>query len=193
VIQHTAGVKKAIFKKKNTQMTTRYAHIPSPLGQILVLSDGDVLTGLYFIGQKHMPEIQAACSNNPELDLFITTSKQLQEYFEGTRKFFDIPYRFDGGTPFQKSVWQEIAKIDYGHAESYSGLAKAIGSGRAVRAVGGAVGRNPLTLIVPCHRVFGLDGSFTGYAGGLDRKKALALLEHQKFATIISRGMGSLE
>lgn len=165
-------------------MTIQYMHIPSPLGKILLLSDGTFLTGLYFVGQKHIPEIQSGWVKRSELNIFSQTEQQLQEYFCGTRQVFDIPYRFDGGTPFQQQVWYEIAKIGYAHKESYLGLAKAVGSARAVRAVGGAVGKNPLTLIVPCHRVFGLDGSFTGYAGGLERKKALTLLEHQKFATI---------
>ena len=163
---------------------TWYAKSQTPLGEVLMLSDGTVLTGLYFFGQKHMPGIQATWQNDPDLSIFITTAKQVSEYFNGTRKVFDIPYRFVVGTSFQQRVWHEIAKIEHGQRGCYSDLAKEVGSLRAVRAVGGAVGRNPLTLIVPCHRVFGVDGSLTGYAGGLERKKALALLEHQKFATL---------
>ena len=102
---------------------------------------------------------------------------QLDEYFAGTRTRFDLPLDLQGGTAFQQSVWQALLAIPRGGTTSYGALSQRIGQAAAVRAVGAAVGRNPLSIVVPCHRVLGADGSLTGYAGGLERKSALLQLE----------------
>ena len=102
--------------------------------------------------------------------------KELAEYFEGKRRTFDLPLAF-AGTDFQKSVWQALQKIGYGETVSYGELARRIGRPKAVRAVGVAVGENPFSIIVPCHRIVGADGSLTGYGGGFEAKKFLLGLE----------------
>jgi methylated-DNA-[protein]-cysteine S-methyltransferase len=104
-------------------------------------------------------------------------TQQLMEYFAGTRTQFDLPLDLTGGTAFQQSVWQALLAIPQGATASYGQISSRIGKPAAVRAVGAAVGRNPVSIIVPCHRVMGADGSLTGYAGGLDRKTALLHLE----------------
>ena len=103
--------------------------------------------------------------------------QQLSEYFAGQRQQFDLPLDLSGGTAFQQAVWQALLTIKPGQTSSYGNVSKTIGNAAAVRAVGAAVGRNPISIIVPCHRVLGSDGSLTGYAGGLDRKTALLRLE----------------
>ena len=102
---------------------------------------------------------------------------QLAEYFAGTRSTFDLPLDLQGGTAFQRSVWDALLAIPRGGTTSYGVLSRSIGQPAAVRAVGAAVGRNPLSIVVPCHRVVGANGSLTGYAGGLERKSALLKLE----------------
>jgi methylated-DNA-[protein]-cysteine S-methyltransferase len=105
------------------------------------------------------------------------TEQQLADYFAGRRRQFDLPLDLSHGTAFQQSVWQALLAIAPGRTTSYGALALAVGKPAAVRAVGAAVGRNPISVIVPCHRVLGADGSLTGYAGGLERKRALLELE----------------
>src|SRR5262249_49741977 len=104
------------------------------------------------------------------------TARELREYFAGARKEFDIALAAEG-TPFQTSIWRAISSVKYGHSITYSELARRAGHPEAVRAAGTATGRNPITIIVPCHRIVGSDGSLTGYAGGLERKRALQELE----------------
>lgn len=148
-----------------------YTDIDSPLGPILLVSDGAVLTGFYFIGQKYAPDA-TPWKRDPKLQLFRDAEAQIAAYTSGRLQTFDLPIRFKG-TPFQLRVWQAIAAIPFGATLSYSGLAARIGAPSSMRAVGAATGRNPISLIVPCHRVVGRDGALTGYAGGLDRKRAL--------------------
>jgi methylated-DNA-[protein]-cysteine S-methyltransferase len=150
--------------------------IESPLGPILLISDDSTLTGLYFRGQKHEPVSCPDWKPNPHSSLFQEAASQLAEYFSRRRRSFRVPVA-PKGTPFQEKVWQAIAAIPYGETASYRDLAEKIGKPEAVRAVGTAVGRNPISVIIPCHRVIGRDDSLTGYAGGLDRKKALLDLE----------------
>lgn len=115
--------------------------------------------------------------SDPEHPLLKQASRQLAEYFSGQRKHFDVALDLACGTAFQQSVWRALLAIPYGGSASYGEVSRRIGKPRATRAVGAAVGRNPVSIIVPCHRVMGSDGSLTGYAGGLDRKTALLKLE----------------
>jgi methylated-DNA-[protein]-cysteine S-methyltransferase len=129
-----------------------------------------------FDGQKHEANTQAwpLSSANPVLRL---ASEQLQQYFAKERTVFSLPLDLVQGTPFQQRVWQSLLAIATGTTSTYGSIAQAVGSAKAVRAVGAAVGRNPISIIVPCHRVIGSTGALTGYAGGLDRKIALLQLE----------------
>lgn len=153
-----------------------YTDVDTPLGPILLVSDGAALTGFYFIGQKYAPETTALWRRDPGLALFRDVEAQIAAYTSGRLQTFDVPIRFEG-TPFQLRVWQAIAAIPFGTTLSYSALAERIGAPSSMRAVGAATGRNPISLIVPCHRVVGRDGALTGYAGGLDRKRVLLNFE----------------
>jgi methylated-DNA-[protein]-cysteine S-methyltransferase len=153
-----------------------YTNIESPLGRILLVSDGTALTGAYFSGQKYEPTPDSDWRPDPDLKVLRKSGLQLLEYFAGDRRVFNIPVRLQG-TPFQMEVWKAISDIPLGETKTYGELAKRINRTTAVRAVGAAVGRNPISMIVPCHRVIGQDGSLTGYAGGLERKRALLSLE----------------
>lgn len=148
----------------------------SPLGRIILAATPQRLTGLWFEGQRHQPDTSRwpVDSNHPVIEQAKT---QLAEYFSGQRTFFDLPLDLSGGTVFQQAVWQALLKVPGGTTCSYGALSAGIGRPTAVRAVGAAVGSNPLSIIVPCHRVIGAQGALTGYAGGLDRKKALLQLE----------------
>ncbi|HET9653335.1 MAG TPA: methylated-DNA--[protein]-cysteine S-methyltransferase [Usitatibacter sp.] len=154
----------------------RYATFKTRLGALYATLEGDGLTGLYFEGGRHAPCISADWTPDEEAAPLVACGRQLEEYFAGMRRAFDLPLA-PRGTPFQVRVWQEIARIPYGRTLSYAQLAERVGQPHAVRAVGAANGRNPLSIIVPCHRVVGSDGSLTGYAGGLERKLALLGLE----------------
>lgn len=157
--------------------TARY---PSPLGEILLASDGEALTGLWFAGQKYDAAGPDAAHAERALPLFAETRRWLDLYFSGVRPDFKPPLRLRG-TDFQRRAWTLLLTIPYGETRSYGGLAHALADelGRRVsaRAVGAAVGRNPVSLVVPCHRVLAGDGSLRGYAGGLWRKDALLRLE----------------
>ncbi|UCE32804.1 MAG: methylated-DNA--[protein]-cysteine S-methyltransferase [Burkholderiales bacterium] len=150
--------------------------VPSPLGPMLAVSDGSALTGLYFEGQRHGPTIGPDWRDAPALEIFATLRSELEQYFAGATARFSIRLSLRG-TAFQRAVWDALLSIGPGSTCSYAELARAIGRPRAVRAVGAAVGRNPVSVIVPCHRVVGSDGALTGYAGGLRRKRALLALE----------------
>jgi methylated-DNA-[protein]-cysteine S-methyltransferase len=152
--------------------------IESPFGPILLTTEDSTLTGLFFHGQRHEPVPGPDWKPDPGSSLFKEAARQLAGYFSGRRRSFRIPLR-PRGTPFQEKVWQAITTIPYGATASYRGLAEKIDKPNAVRAVGAAVGRNPISVIIPCHRVIGKDGSLTGYAGGLERKKALLDLEQK--------------
>jgi methylated-DNA-[protein]-cysteine S-methyltransferase len=148
-----------------------YSYLESDLGRMLATSSEGKLTGLYFVGQKHGPEMGSDWVRSDEAEIFARTARQLAEYAAGERLEFDLPVGLHG-TPFQVRVWKEIARIPFGRTISYGELAARVGSAEAVRAVGTATGRNPVCWIVPCHRVVGKDGSLTGFAGGLERKRA---------------------
>jgi methylated-DNA-[protein]-cysteine S-methyltransferase len=157
-----------------------FTHFELPaLGTFLALSDGQALTGLYTVDQKYVPQKNGSWQHAPELPLFATLATQLQEFCSGNRKQFDIPYHFTYGTPFQQKVWHALTKIPCGQTTSYSALAKSLDMPKGARAVGVAIGRNPLLVIVPCHRVVGKNGTLTGFAAGLELKASLLNLESQ--------------
>jgi methylated-DNA-[protein]-cysteine S-methyltransferase len=154
-----------------------YRYFDSPIGKILLTSDGDSLTGLYMeTYEVDSMQFQQWTQDNNTFP-FPQVIEQLTAYFEGKLKEFNLPISMLG-TKFQKQVWQELTKIPYGKTISYKELAVRIGNAKAVRAVGLANGRNPISIIVPCHRVIGANGSLTGYGGGLPRKKTLLDLEN---------------
>ncbi|WP_416977509.1 methylated-DNA--[protein]-cysteine S-methyltransferase [Streptomyces sp. T028] len=150
----------------------KHTVIDSPYGPLTLVADDDgVLCGLYMTGQRHRPPEE---SFGPRDDtLFGQAEEQLEAYFEGGLKEFTVPLRLNGGTPFQQRVWDQLRMIPYGETRSYGDLAEALGNPGASRAVGLANGKNPIGIIVPCHRVVGANGSLTGYGGGLERKQRL--------------------
>jgi methylated-DNA-[protein]-cysteine S-methyltransferase len=147
---------------------------PSPVGEITLVGDGESLTGLYMTEHRHRPPLPAGARRDP--GPFEDARLQLGEYFAGERTGFDLPLQLEG-SEFQLEVWNALLDIGYGETESYGELARRIGRPEAVRAVGLANGRNPVSIVVPCHRVIGASGSLTGYGGGLDRKRFLLELE----------------
>ncbi|HKX44113.1 MAG TPA: methylated-DNA--[protein]-cysteine S-methyltransferase [Burkholderiaceae bacterium] len=154
---------------------TAQATITTPLGRLTLARTAKGLAGAWFEGQKHHPGAIAA-PERPDDELLQRAACELDEFFAGTRECFGLPLDLQG-TPFQRAVWRQLLRIAAGTTRSYSEIAHALGSASAVRAVGGAVGRNPVSVIVPCHRVVGHNGALTGYAGGVDRKRALLALE----------------
>jgi methylated-DNA-[protein]-cysteine S-methyltransferase len=158
-------------------MTPGYL-IPSPLGDIALRVEDDFLTGLFFVGQKYFPRLSLAPVHGRVPPLVLHAKQQVAEFFSGERHEFTLPIAMRG-TQFQRQVWKELAAIPYGSVTSYGDIAKRLrlGTGHA-RAVGSAVGHNPVSVIVPCHRVLSTSGQLTGYAGGVDRKAALLALEN---------------
>lgn len=150
--------------------------LASPWGPMTLAATESALVWAGFDGQKHAPDT-AAWPESHEHPVLRQTAEQLQQYFAGARTAFDLPLELGGGTPFQQSVWRSLLGIGLGATSTYGAIGLAIGNPKAVRAVGAAVGRNPISIIVPCHRVVGGDGSLTGYAGGVERKQALLQLE----------------
>jgi methylated-DNA-[protein]-cysteine S-methyltransferase len=144
--------------------------IPSPIGDLRLASEHGKLVSIAFHADGSSKDSE---ERDPVLE---ATASQLAEYFAGDRRDFDLPLA-PAGTPFQKSVWRALQAIPFGELCSYRDIAEHIGKPSAVRAVGAANGRNPLPIVVPCHRVIGSDGSLTGFAGGLDTKRALLALE----------------
>ncbi len=147
---------------------------PSPLGELILVSDGSALTGLRFTGQRHFPAGLPAPGPVSASEVFEDTARWLELYFSGERPSF-LPRLSPEGTAFQRTVWERLLRIPYGKTVTYAELAAGLGT--SARAVGGAVGRNPISLIIPCHRVVGAGGALTGYAGGIGRKEALLRFE----------------
>jgi methylated-DNA-[protein]-cysteine S-methyltransferase len=154
----------------------RYEYYDSPCGRMLLVADGDALCGAYFVGQRHFREIDPTWQRDPASAPLVQAKRELAEYFAGKRKSFGIPLAPEG-TPFQRTVWKAIAGVPFGATISYAELARRAGRPGSARAAGAATGRNPIGIIVPCHRIVGADGSLTGYAGGLDKKRTLLALE----------------
>ena len=157
------------------------SHYSSPLGRILLAADGIGLTGLWFEGQKYFARCLDREHTEKEIPLFEMTRRWLDLYFSGREPDFSVPLHA-AGTAFQKEVWEILCSIPYGQTMTYGGIARQLAAKRGVprmsaQAVGGAVGHNPISILVPCHRVVGANGSLTGYAGGIDRKIKLLTLE----------------
>jgi methylated-DNA-[protein]-cysteine S-methyltransferase len=159
-------------------MTIHYTEHDSPIGTLLLAASEQGLCGLYFEEHKYFdgPQGWRRDADHPHLRNAVS---QLDEYFEGRRTAFDLSLDL-GGTPFQRAVWRELQLLPFGRTTSYQAIAHAIANPKAIRAAGTAIGRNPVSIIVPCHRVLGMSGALSGYAGGLERKRYLLALESEK-------------
>lgn len=153
----------------NKEKEIQVDYFKSAIGLLRIGVSKDALVSLVFVNEKSENAEETACSK--------LVKKQLKEYFKGKRQTFDVPISVHG-TPFQESVWAELQKIPFGETRSYQQIAEAVGSPRAVRAVGNANNRNPICIIIPCHRVIGKNNQLVGYAGGIVRKQAL--LEYER-------------
>ena len=161
-----------------------YAFHPTPIGPLLLVGErgasGELrLTGIYMERHRHGPEVDPSWAQDPAA--FAAVARQLDEYFDGSRTTFDLALA-PAGTTFQRCVWDELTRIPPGRTVTYGEIAARTGRPGAARAVGAAVGRNPISIVVPCHRVVGADGSLTGYAGGVARKAYLLDLERGPLA-----------
>lgn len=148
-------------------------HYTSPLGELLLASDGAALIGVWFVGQAHFARGLGEHREQPD-EILNAAAQWLDDYFAGKTPV-GTPKLAPRGTDFQKSVWQKLLDIPRGETTTYGAIAESLGS--SARAVGGAVGRNPISIFIPCHRVMGAGGNLTGYAGGIERKTALLKLE----------------
>ena len=162
-------------KDKGLEMTTYYQLHESPVGELLLISNGDALTALHVTAGKYVPAVSADWLR-AEQPVLAQTRRELDEYFNGKRRAFTLPLA-PSGTEFQKQAWIALTKIPFGEKRTYGQQAAIIGRPKAVRAIGAANGKNPIAIIVPCHRVIGADGTLTGYAGGLHNKEFLLKLE----------------
>ncbi|WP_116116284.1 methylated-DNA--[protein]-cysteine S-methyltransferase [Austwickia chelonae] len=158
--------------------TRRHAHVATVLGELLLVTDAENLVGVYFPDHRHPPSAtEIGERTDEEADEVIAwTARELREYLSGERRVFDIPTAA-AGNEFSERVWALLREIPYGATTTYGALAEELGNKAFAQRVGQAVGRNPLSIVVPCHRVVGADGSLTGFAGGLDRKRFLLGLE----------------
>lgn len=156
--------------------TTWSTVVPSPIDDLLLATDGTALTGLFMTPHAHAPAVAPSWERVDDHPVLVEVARQLADWFDGRRTDFDLPLA-PSGTDFQRRVWTELRTIPYGETISYGELAGRVGSPGAARAVGLANGRNPVSVIVPCHRVIGASGSLTGYGGGIERKRFLLALE----------------
>lgn len=154
--------------------TRRYTTVASPIGDLLLVGDGHALRGLWMLAGRRPMSVAPDWRRDPSA--FVDVEAQLEEYFAGRRTVFEVVLVMDG-TRFQRRVWRALQAIPYGETISYGQLARSIGQPSAARAVGLANGRNPVSVIVPCHRVIGANGTLTGYGGGIERKQTLLALE----------------
>lgn len=161
------------MKQPDHTVTTTF---DSPLGQMRLAASPLGLCGVWFEGQRHQADASGwrRVEDHPMLG---QTIQQFTQYFAGKRRQFDLPLDLSAGTVFQQTVWRALLSLPCGITCSYGALSAQLGRPTAVRAVSSAVGRNPLSIVVPCHRVLGANGALTGYAGGLERKAALLKLE----------------
>jgi methylated-DNA-[protein]-cysteine S-methyltransferase len=155
---------------------TSYTTLNTPRGELVLVANESELTGVYFEDHDHIPPTRKEWVRDPKHPVLREAEKQLNEYFAGKRTEFSLPLHFDG-TDFQNRVWQQIALIPFGKTISYSELAKKAGKPQAIRAAGTNTGRNPLAIVIPCHRVLAKDGGIGGFAGGLDWKRHLLGIE----------------
>jgi methylated-DNA-[protein]-cysteine S-methyltransferase len=164
-------------------LTAQHTVLAMPIGDLTVVREGNGLTGLYFPHHWYRP---GPATFGPRNDRgFEGAAGQLQEYLAGTRTLFDLPLK-PRGTEFQLRVWELIAQVPYGQTTTYGDLARRLGGRENAQEVGAAVGRNPLSILIPCHRVIGSNGKLTGYAGGLKRKQKLLDLEHAAVTRVLA-------
>jgi methylated-DNA-[protein]-cysteine S-methyltransferase len=167
------------LKESTVEAARRHIVVDSPIGPLTLVSQGQHLTCVYMSDHQHMPDPErfGPAVEPADDDVLARTAEQLDEYFAGDRQEFDVELDCGSGTEFQRTVWAALREIPYGEKVSYAELAHRIGRPTAFRAVGLANGRNPISIIVPCHRVVGSGGSLTGYGGGVERKQQLLELE----------------
>ena len=165
-------------------MQTEFTYYESNIGKIILTARGELLTGIYLPGGKHEKYPLSDWIETPGSEVLVKTRQQLQEFFEGERTTFEIPLSTDG-TDFQQLVWNELRRIPFGETITYGELARRIDRPKAIRAVGSANGQNRISIVIPCHRVIGSNGTLTGYAGGLDMKRKL--LDHEKVRLLLHR------
>lgn len=175
-------------KERNLKQTSRteesawnYSILESPIGDLMLVADDSALTGLYFVGCDHVPAASQHWKVDAQHAVFRQAARQLQEYFARKREDFSLPLRLSG-TEFQEKIWRQIALIPFGETVSYTDLAERAGAPRAIRAAGTTTGRNPISIIIPCHRIVGKNGSMCGFAGGLEKKQRLLKLENSNCA-----------
>lgn len=156
----------------------RHTQIETTLGELTLVADGEQLTGLYFPQHRHLPEASMFGErvDADTDDVFVLAKAELDEFLAGERETFDLPVRTKGDE-FSERVWAKLRESPYGETTTYGALAERLGNRRLAQRVGQVVGRNPVSIVIPCHRVVGAGGSLTGYAGGLDRKRFLLELE----------------
>jgi methylated-DNA-[protein]-cysteine S-methyltransferase len=160
--------------------TTFFTTVSSPVGRLTLVGAGDAVVGLYFDDDPHATSARAAAVRDDRR--LRAATAQLAEYFAGERQSFDLPLA-PAGTAFQRQVWNALRRIPFGATATYGDIARAVGKPAASRAIGGANHKNPIAIIIPCHRVIGADGSMTGYGGGLPRKRRLLALESRVAGT----------
>lgn len=153
-----------------------YDYYQSPHGRMLLVANDEGLAGVFFERQKHHPKRKTDWKKDPNHRVLRQAKRELVEYFSGKRKGFQVALAPEG-TPFQRSVWKAISTVGFGETIAYGELARRAGHPGSARAAGAATGRNPIGIIVPCHRIVGANGALTGYAGGLAKKRALLALE----------------
>jgi methylated-DNA-[protein]-cysteine S-methyltransferase len=161
-----------------------HSALPTSLGELTVVREGRAVTGLYF--PRHWPRPDRTAFGARAEDGFADIASQLTDYLAGNRIAFDLPILIHG-TDFDRQVWEVVSCVPYGQTTTYGDLARSLGAGTDPRDVGAAVGRNPLCILIPCHRVVGSNGKLVGYAGGIARKRALLEIEH---AAVLQRGLG---
>ncbi|MEG3133338.1 methylated-DNA--[protein]-cysteine S-methyltransferase [Rouxiella sp. T17] len=163
-------------------MENSYKRIASPVGVLTLVARGSKLAAVLWESERENRVRLGALVEDEHHPMLLKTEQQLNEYFAGTRTRFELALDFQG-TDFQQRVWQALLAIPFGETRSYTQIAQAVGSPKSVRAVGAANGRNPLSIIAPCHRVIGASGALTGFAGGLEAKTFLLTLEGHTFST----------
>lgn len=156
-----------------------YMYMDSPVGALKLVAHDQALVAVMWDNEDHKRVRLAELIESPQHPMLHKVKQQLEQYFAGQRQQFDLPLDFQG-TDFQQQVWQALLTIPYGETRSYKGIALQIGNTKAVRAVGAANGKNPISIIAPCHRVIGSGGALVGFAGGLDKKQILLSLEQSK-------------
>jgi methylated-DNA-[protein]-cysteine S-methyltransferase len=153
----------------------------SPIGEMLIVSDGEAICGVWFLGQKHFPSFKNLIRND-DLPVFCDVKKWFDDYFNGLNP--EINFRLKPqGSDFQIKVWKFLSQIPYGETVTYGEIAREISPTMSAQAVGGAVGHNPISILIPCHRVMGVNGKLTGYAGGIDKKRKLLNLEKISYSS----------